>query len=46
VSNLTFSHTLSPSSQTFERMLMDRFRELPKAKQRELFEQLGSQAVA
>ena len=46
VSNLTFSHTLSPSSQTFERMLIDRFRELPRAKQRELFEQLGSQAVA
>ncbi|KAB0511066.1 Ogr/Delta-like zinc finger [Pseudomonas koreensis] len=46
VSNLTFSHTLSPCSQTFERMLIDRFRELPRAKQRELFEQLGSQAVA
>jgi hypothetical protein len=46
VANLTFSHTLSPSSQTFERMLIDRFRELPRAKQRELFEQLGTQAVA
>ncbi len=46
VANLTFSHTLSPSSQTFERMLIDRLREMPRAKQRELFEQLGSQAVA
>ncbi len=44
--NLTFSHTLSPSAQSFERMLLDRFRDRPKAKQRELFEQLGSQAVA
>lgn len=46
VANLTFSHTLSPSSQTFERMLIDRLREMPRAKQRELFEQLGSQEVA
>ncbi|WP_085694636.1 MULTISPECIES: ogr/Delta-like zinc finger family protein [unclassified Pseudomonas] len=46
VANLTFSHTLSPSSQTFERLLIDRLREMPRAKQRELFEQLGTQAVA
>ncbi|MNC62232.1 Ogr/Delta-like zinc finger [compost metagenome] len=46
VANLTFSHTLSPSAQSFERMLLDRLRDMPRAKQRELFEQLGSQAVA
>jgi hypothetical protein len=46
VANLTFSHTLSPSAQSFERMLFDHLRDLPRAKQRELFEQLGSQAVA
>ena len=46
VANLTFSHTLSPSSQTFDRMLFDRLRDMPRAKQRELFEKLGSQAVA
>jgi len=46
VANLTFSHTLSPSAQSFERMLFDRLRDMPRAKQRELFEQLGSQAVA
>lgn len=46
VAHLTFSHTLSPSARTFDKMLFDRLRELPKAKQRELFDQLGSQAVA
>ncbi|MGO4366660.1 ogr/Delta-like zinc finger family protein [Pseudomonas sp. PAB10] len=46
VANLTFSHTLSPSAQTFDRVLFDRLKEMPKAKQRELFEQLGSHAVA
>ena len=46
VAHLTFSHTLSPSAQTFDRLLLDRLRGLPRAKQRELFEQLGSQAVA
>jgi hypothetical protein len=46
VSNLTFSHTLSPSAQTFDRLLLDRLRELPKAQQRELFERLGSHAGA
>ncbi|MFK3970186.1 ogr/Delta-like zinc finger family protein [Pseudomonas sp. NPDC087358] len=46
VANLTYSHTLSPSAQTFDRMLFDRLKDLPRAKQRELFEQLGSQAVA
>ena len=46
VANLTFSHTLSPSAQTFDRILFDRLRELPRAQQRELFERLGTQAVA
>lgn len=46
VAELTFSHTLSPSAQSYERMLLDRLKEMPRAKQRELFEKLGSQAVA
>ena len=46
VAHLTYSHTLSPSAQTFDRMLFDRLKDMPRAKQRELFEQLGSQAVA
>ncbi|SFX92822.1 MULTISPECIES: ogr/Delta-like zinc finger family protein [unclassified Pseudomonas] len=46
VSNLTFSHTLSPSAQTFDRLLLDRLMELPRAQQRELFERLGSHAGA
>jgi hypothetical protein len=46
VAHLTFSHTLSPSAQTFDRMLFDRLKDMPRAKQRELFDQLGSQAVA
>jgi hypothetical protein len=46
VAHLTFSHTLSPSAQSYERMLLDRLRSLPSAKQRELFEQLSAQAVA
>ena len=46
VANLTFSHTLSPSAQTFDRLLIDRLRDMPRAQQRELFEKLESQAVA
>ena len=46
VANLTFSHTLSPSAQTFDRLLIDRLRDMPRAQQRELFEKLGSQASA
>lgn len=45
VANLTFSHTLSPSAQSVERLLFDHLRGMPAAQQRELFEQLGSQAV-
>ncbi|MEB0090056.1 ogr/Delta-like zinc finger family protein [Pseudomonas sp. CCI4.2] len=44
VANLTFSHTLSPSAELFERVLLDHLKEMPRAKQRELFEQLGAQA--
>jgi hypothetical protein len=46
VANLTFSHTLSPSAQSFDRLLFDRLKDLPRAKQRELFDKLGGQAVA
>ncbi|WP_294734828.1 ogr/Delta-like zinc finger family protein [uncultured Pseudomonas sp.] len=46
VANLTFSRTLSPSAQTFDRLLIDRLRDMPRAQQRELFERLGSQAIA
>jgi len=42
VAHLTFYRTLSPSAQTFDRMLFDRLKDMPKAKQRELFEQLGA----
>ncbi|AZD95310.1 MULTISPECIES: ogr/Delta-like zinc finger family protein [Pseudomonas] len=41
VANLTFSHTLSPSAQAVDRLLFDRLREMPRAQQRELFEQLA-----
>lgn len=46
VAHLTYSHTLSPSAQTFDRLLFDRLRDMPMAKQRELFEQLGAQVTA
>ncbi|KAB2518418.1 ogr/Delta-like zinc finger family protein [Pseudomonas sp. GXM4] len=42
VANLTFSHTLSPSAQTVDRLLFDRLRALTPDKQRDLFDQLGS----
>ncbi len=43
VAHLTFSHTLSPSAQAADRLLFDRLREMPRAQQRELFDQLGAQ---
>lgn len=46
VANLTFSHTLRPSAQQLDVLLFDRLRDLPPAQQRELFDQLGKQAVA
>lgn len=42
VANLTFSHTLSPSAQAVDRLLFDRLRNLPREKQRDVFEQLNS----
>lgn len=41
VAELTFSHTLSPSTQLMDRLLFDHLRDLPKAQQRDLFDQLG-----
>ena len=41
VSSVTFSHTTTPSSEQVDRLIFDRLRELPKAKQREIFAQLG-----
>ncbi|WP_433736433.1 ogr/Delta-like zinc finger family protein [Pseudomonas putida] len=46
VTTLTFSHTLRPSAEVVDRLLFDRLRDMPRAKQRELFEQLASPAVA
>ncbi|WP_313315023.1 ogr/Delta-like zinc finger family protein [Stutzerimonas nitrititolerans] len=42
VTNLTFSHTLSPSAQAIDRLLFDRLRDLSRSQQRELFDQLGA----
>ncbi|MCK9818271.1 ogr/Delta-like zinc finger family protein [Pseudomonas sp. MAFF 302046] len=42
VAHLTFSHTLSPSAKSVDSLLFDRLRELPKAQQRLLFDQLGA----
>lgn len=46
VAHLTFSHTVSPSAQTFDRMLLDRLKSMPTAQQQEMFEHLGNQATA
>ncbi|MFA1012829.1 Transcriptional activator [Pseudomonas coronafaciens pv. porri] len=46
VANLTFSHTLRPSSQQLDVLIFDRLRELAPDQQKELFEQLGRQAIA
>ncbi|WP_082158037.1 ogr/Delta-like zinc finger family protein [Pseudomonas helleri] len=46
VAHLTFYRTLSPSAQTFDNMLLDRLKSMPRAQQRELFEQLGAQSTA
>ncbi|MFP0199074.1 ogr/Delta-like zinc finger family protein [Pseudomonas sp. PHC1] len=42
VAHLTFSHTLSPCAQVVDRLLFDRLRALPRAQQRDLFDQLGT----
>lgn len=46
VTNLTFSHTLSPSAQAVDRLLFDRLRDMPQAEQRELFDLLGTRPSA
>jgi hypothetical protein len=46
VANLTFSHTLSPSAQTFDRLLFERLRTLSRAQQRDLFDQLGAVPIS
>ncbi len=43
VTNLTFSHTLSPSANTVDRFVFDRLRDMSRAQQVELFNQLGAQ---
>ncbi|PNB75702.1 transcriptional regulator [Pseudomonas sp. GW456-E7] len=45
VANLTFCHTLNPSAQVVDRLLLDHLRNMPRAEQRELFERLGSPAI-
>ncbi|PAU62544.1 MULTISPECIES: ogr/Delta-like zinc finger family protein [Pseudomonas] len=42
VMNLTYSHPLRPAAGAIDQLLFDRLRELPVAKQRQLFDQLGS----
>ncbi|CAI8991411.1 Transcriptional regulator [Pseudomonas sp. IT-196MI5] len=44
VATLTFSHTLSPSAQVADRLIFDRLRAMPRAEQRDLFDQLGALA--
>ncbi|MNJ16388.1 Ogr/Delta-like zinc finger [compost metagenome] len=46
VSTLAFSHTLRPSAQHLDTLIVDRFRNMPAEQQRELFEVLRAQAVA
>lgn len=43
VAHLTFHHTLSPSAKMVDRLLFDRLQAMPRAEQRELFDQLGVQ---
>lgn len=42
VTTLAFSHTLNPSAQVVDRLIFDRLREMPRAQQQELFDQLGT----
>lgn len=46
VSTLAFSHTLRPSAQHLDTLIVDRVRNMPAEQQRELFEVLRAQAVA
>jgi hypothetical protein len=45
VSELSFSHTLRPSAQHLDTLLLDRFKSLPAAKQKELFEHMSRPAA-
>lgn len=45
VAHLTFSHTVSPSAQTFDRILLDRLKSMPRAQQQDMFEKLGNPAT-
>ena len=45
VANLTFSHTLTPSAHMVDRLLFDLLRDIPPARQKELFSQLGFAAA-
>ena len=40
--NLSFSHTISPSAQTMDRMVFDSLKSMSRKQQRELFDQLGA----
>lgn len=42
VMNLTYSHALRPAAGAVDQLLFDRLRQLPRAQQRQLFEQLGA----
>jgi len=42
VMNLTYSHALRPPAGDVDQLLFDRLRQLPLAKQRQLFDQLGA----
>lgn len=45
VSTLTFSHTLRPSAQQLDTLILDRFKGLSADKQRELFEYMSRPAA-
>lgn len=40
VMNLTYSHALRPPANAVDRLLFDRLRQMPRAEQRQLFDQL------
>ncbi|ANY90453.1 ogr/Delta-like zinc finger family protein [Pseudomonas putida] len=46
VSTLAFSHTLRPSAQHLDTLIVDRFRSMPADQQQELVKFLKAQAVA
>jgi hypothetical protein len=42
VMTLAFSHSTRPSAAAIDQILFDRLRDLPRAQQRQLFDQLGT----